>query len=79
MVEEGLAVGVVAALYRYPVKSMCGEAIDEGRLWWHGFDGDRRYAFEHPSCYSVPVPTWASVGGISARTRSSVAGSSGKR
>ncbi len=45
MTEEGLAVGVVAALYRYPVKSMRGEAIDEGRLWWHGFDGDRRYAF----------------------------------
>jgi RNA-directed DNA polymerase len=42
-------------------------------------EGDIRSCFEHPSCYSVPLPTWSSVGGISARTRSSVAGSSGKR
>ncbi|CAA9564206.1 MAG: Flavodoxin reductases (ferredoxin-NADPH reductases) family 1 [uncultured Thermomicrobiales bacterium] len=45
MAGEGLEVGVVATLYRYPVKSMRGEPIDEGRLWWHGFEGDRRFAF----------------------------------
>ncbi len=42
-------------------------------------EGDIRSCFEHPSCYSVPVPGWPSVGGSNARTRSSVAGSSGKR
>ena len=42
-------------------------------------EGDITSCFEHPSCYSVPVPGWPSVGGSNARTRSSVAGSSGKR
>src|SRR5205823_13792625 len=40
-----ITVGVVSALYRYPVKSMRGEALDEARLDWHGIEGDRRYAF----------------------------------
>jgi uncharacterized protein len=38
-------VGRVAALFRYPVKSMRGERIEEARVWWHGIEGDRRYAF----------------------------------
>lgn len=38
-------VGHVAALYRYPVKSMRGEELDEARLAWQGIEGDRRYAF----------------------------------
>src|SRR5215218_274564 len=38
-------IGVVAGMYRFPVKSMQGEALQQGRLWWHGLDGDRRYAF----------------------------------
>ena len=37
-------VGVVKALYRYPVKSMRGECVEEARVWWHGLEGDRRYA-----------------------------------
>jgi uncharacterized protein len=37
--------GTVAALYRYPVKSMIGETLDEAQIGWHGVDGDRRYAF----------------------------------
>ena len=37
-------VGIVKALYRYPVKSMGGEALDEAQLGWHGVDGDRRLA-----------------------------------
>jgi uncharacterized protein YcbX len=40
-----IEVGRVQALYRYPVKSMRGEAIAATHVWWHGFDGDRRYAF----------------------------------
>ncbi len=38
-------VGVIAALYRYPVKSMGGEEVDAAALGWHGLDGDRRLAF----------------------------------
>lgn len=41
----GEAVGRVAALYRYPVKSMRGEAVKRARTAWHGIEGDRRYAF----------------------------------
>lgn len=37
-------VGTIEALYRYPVKSMRGEALDEAPLGWHGLDGDRRFA-----------------------------------
>jgi uncharacterized protein YcbX len=35
-------VGRIEALYRYPVKSMRGEALDAAELGWHGVDGDRR-------------------------------------
>ncbi len=38
-------VGTIQALYRYPVKSMAGEALDTVTLTWHGLEGDRRYAF----------------------------------
>jgi uncharacterized protein len=38
-------VGRVEALFRYPVKSMSGEALDVAHLGWHGLDGDRRLAF----------------------------------
>ena len=38
-------VGEVAALYRYPVKSMSGEPLEVADLGWHGLDGDRRLAF----------------------------------
>jgi uncharacterized protein YcbX len=39
------SVGVVAALWRYPVKSMAGESLDAIDVSWHGLDGDRRHAF----------------------------------
>jgi len=35
-------VGEVAALFRYPVKSMGGEPLEAADLGWHGLDGDRR-------------------------------------
>lgn len=35
-------VGRIAALARYPVKSMRGEAPAEAVLGWHGLEGDRR-------------------------------------
>lgn len=45
MNEDFIEVGIVKALYRYPVKSMRGEALAEARVVWHGLEGDRRYAF----------------------------------
>jgi MOSC domain-containing protein len=39
------AVGRVAALWRYPVKSMAAEPLDEVEVSWHGLAGDRRWAF----------------------------------
>ena len=38
-------VGRVAALWRYPVKSMAGEDLDAADVAWHGLAGDRRWAF----------------------------------
>jgi uncharacterized protein YcbX len=38
-------VGHVAALWRYPVKSMAGEELDSVEVSWHGLAGDRRWAF----------------------------------
>ena len=43
--EAGHCVGRVAALWRYPVKSMGAEALDEVEVSWHGVAGDRRWAF----------------------------------
>jgi uncharacterized protein len=37
--------GCVAALWRYPVKSMAGERLDDVEVSWHGLAGDRRWAF----------------------------------
>ena len=40
-----IKVGELAALFRYPVKSMRGERLDAADLGWHGLEGDRRLAF----------------------------------
>jgi uncharacterized protein YcbX len=40
-----IKVGEIEALFRYPVKSMGGEALQAADLGWHGLDGDRRLAF----------------------------------
>lgn len=39
-----IEIGRVEAVFRYPVKSMRGEALDAASLGWHGIDGDRRLA-----------------------------------
>lgn len=38
-------VGRVVGLWRYPVKSMAAEPLGEIDVSWHGFAGDRRWAF----------------------------------
>ena len=38
-------VGRVVGLWRYPVKSMAAEALEDVEVGWHGFAGDRRWAF----------------------------------
>lgn len=43
--RSALYVGRVAGLWRYPVKSMGGEPLAEVDVSWHGFAGDRRWAF----------------------------------
>jgi len=40
-----IKVGEIAALFRYPVKSMSGERLEVADLGWHGLEGDRRLAF----------------------------------
>jgi uncharacterized protein len=41
----GGRVGRVIGLWRYPVKSMAVEALSHVEVSWHGFVGDRRWAF----------------------------------
>jgi uncharacterized protein len=45
MARTAIKIGVVAALFRYPVKSMRGEPLEVADLGWQGLDGDRRLAF----------------------------------
>jgi uncharacterized protein YcbX len=40
-----IEIGQVEAIFRYPVKSMRGEALEAANLGWHGLEGDRRLAF----------------------------------
>jgi len=43
--QNGVPVGRVVGLWRYPVKSMAAEPLAEATVSWHGFAGDRRWAF----------------------------------
>jgi hypothetical protein len=49
-------VGRVAALWRYPVKSMAAEELDRVQVSWHGLAGDRRWAFirDGQACSGFP-------------------------
>jgi uncharacterized protein YcbX len=42
---SNVELGRVVGLWRYPVKSMAGEALAETEVSWFGFEGDRRWAF----------------------------------
>jgi len=41
----GAEVGRVAAVWRYPVKSMAPDAVPSAEVSWHGVAGDRRWGF----------------------------------
>src|SRR3954470_1555874 len=57
----------VAAIYRYPVKAMGGEPLDEAELGWFGLPGDRRYAFVQ-SDHTGDFP-WLTIRELPALTR----------
>src|SRR3954447_11210859 len=40
-----MQLGTVSAIYRYPVKAMAAERLEQAQIGWHGVAGDRRYAF----------------------------------
>ncbi|MEK6222796.1 MAG: MOSC domain-containing protein, partial [Chloroflexota bacterium] len=41
-------VGIIKKIYRYPVKGMRGESLQQALVGWNGIEGDRRFAFLHP-------------------------------
>src|SRR3954465_11530063 len=41
----GQRVGTGAGLFRFPVKAMGGEELEQASLYWHGIEGDRRQVF----------------------------------
>ncbi len=54
-------VGIVMALFRYPVKSMLGEEIDECEVGAKGVVGDRAYALREASGRVVTAKKWANI------------------
>jgi uncharacterized protein len=55
-VADGVLVGRVAAVFRYPVKSMAAEAVEAVEVSWHGLSGDRRWAFVRPDLPGIGFP-----------------------
>src|SRR3954471_11917551 len=53
-------VGRVAALWRYPVKSMAGERLDDVEVSWHGLAGDRRWGFVQDALVRSNFP-WLTI------------------
>ncbi|MER2534337.1 MAG: MOSC domain-containing protein [Rhizobiaceae bacterium] len=49
-------VGTVAALWRYPISSTAGEALDEAELVETGIAGDRQYALVDPEIRQTASP-----------------------
>jgi hypothetical protein len=47
-----IEIGNVEAIFRYPVKSMAAEQLEEANLGWHGLEGDRRLAFRRVDDHS---------------------------
>jgi uncharacterized protein len=47
-----IEIGLVEAIFRYPVKSMAGERLEDATLGWYGIDGDRRLALRRTDNHS---------------------------
>jgi len=47
-----IEIGQVEAIFRYPVKSMAGERLEDATLGWYGIDGDRRLALRRTDNHS---------------------------
>ena len=52
--------GIVSELWRYPVKSMTGEALASTDISWAGLAGDRRWAFVRPDSQASGFP-WHTI------------------
>ena len=57
---DAYEVGRVAGLWRYPVKSMAGEALADVEVSWHGLAGDRRWAFVREGMVRSDFP-WLTI------------------
>ena len=55
-----MIVGTVHELRRYPVKSMAAEPLRTANVSWHGFEGDRRWAFVRPGMERSGFP-WLTI------------------
>jgi len=53
-------VGRIAALWRYPVKSMAAEPLDAVEVAWNGLEGDRRWAFVQDKLVRSSFP-WLTI------------------
>jgi uncharacterized protein YcbX len=53
-------VGVVRELRLYPLKSMAAESLQSATVSWHGFAGDRRWAFVRPGMERSGFP-WLTI------------------
>ena len=53
-------VGHVVSIWRYPVKSMRGESLEEADVYWNGIRGDRRFAFIRPGLERSDFP-WLTI------------------
>ena len=58
--QNGRPVGRVVGLWRYPVKSMAAEPLAEVDVSWHGFAGDRRWAFVRDGVVGSGFP-WLTI------------------
>ena len=59
-VGVGAEVGRVAAVSRYPVKSMAPDAVPSAEVSWHGVAGDRRWAFVRQGAEQTGFP-WLTI------------------
>jgi uncharacterized protein len=60
--------GIVTGLWRYPVKSMAGEALLSTDISWAGLAGDRRWAFVRPDSQASGFP-WHTIREFPAMSR----------